>query len=136
MKHDISIHFTIKGQTVSELNKKLSNYFDENQDELVFDFSEQTEPRSILHHCFLPESLVKEKGFSNEIYDELLDPLSENKVCWYNTSSLGLIWDRVFMLENLSKLNGVAVFIGEIKEGVKEEFDVCKELGIEVIHIQ
>lgn len=133
MKTDVSIHFTIKGQSVNDLNDKLNNYIFKN--EIPFDFSERTEPRSILHHCFLPEAIVKEKGFSTDIYDIILDPMSEHKVCWYDASGLGLVWDRRYMLENLAKLNGVAIFIGEIKEGVSDEYALAKELGIECILI-
>ena len=89
MKTDISIHFTTKGQDINGLNLKLDKWFTENQETLPFDFSERTEPRSVLHHCFLPESLVKEKGFSNEIYDVLLSSLAEDRVCWYGTSPFG-----------------------------------------------
>jgi hypothetical protein len=136
MKTDISIHFTIKGQTVSEINEKFDKYIKENQETLPFDFSEPTTPRTILHHCFLPEKMVKEKGFSTEIYDDILHSISEHKVCWYGTSDYGLVWDRRYMLENLSKLNGLAVFIGEIKEGVLEELELAKELGLDVLLIE
>ena len=136
VKTDISIHFTIKGQTIAEINEKLDKYITENQGTLPFDFSESTTPRSILHHCFLPEKLVIEKGFSTEIYDDILHSISEHKVCWYGTSDYGLVWDRRYMLENLAKLNGLAVFIGEIKEGVQEELEIAKELGIDVLLIE
>ena len=135
MKTDVSIHFTTKGQTVEEINKKFNDYIDNNQGNLPFDFSEKTEPRSVLHHCFLPEKMVKEKGFSNDIYEDILHPTSENKVCWFGTSDYGLEWDRLLMLENLAKLKGVAVFIGEIKEGVAEEYKIVQDLGIEVLLI-
>lgn len=135
MKTDVSIHFTTKGQTVEEINAKFNDYINNNQGSLPFDFSERTEPRSVLHHCFLPEKVVKEKGFSNDIYEDILHPTSEQKVCWFGTSDYGLVWDRRLMLENLKKLNGVALFIGEIKEGVKEEYDLCQELGIDCVVI-
>src|SRR6476620_1220640 len=135
MKTDVSIHFTTKGQTVEEINKKLDDYFRSNQDALLFDFSEKTEPRSILHHCFLPEKMVKEKGFSTQIYYDILHSISENKVCWFGTSDYGLEWDRRLMLENLAKLKGVAVFVGEIKEGVADELKLVQELGIETLLI-
>lgn len=135
MKTDVSIHFTTKGQTVEEINTKFNEYIRNNQKTLPFDFSERTEPRSILHHCFLPEKVVIEKGFSTDIYDDILHPTSENKVCWFGTSDYGLEWDRLLMLENLAKLKGVAVFIGEIKEGVAEEYKIVQDLGIECLLI-
>jgi hypothetical protein len=135
MKTDVSIHFTTKGQTVEEINTKFNDYISKNQQTLPFDFSERTEPRSILHHCFLPEKVVKEKGFDTAIYDDILHPTSENKVCWFGTSDYGLVWDRRLMLENLKKLNGVALFIGDIKDGVREEYELCQELNIDWIII-
>lgn len=135
MKTDVSIHFTTKGQTVEEINKKFNDYIDNNQETLPFDFSERTEPRSILHHCFLPEKLIIEKGFDTAIYDDILHPISENKVCWFGTSDYGLEWDRLLMLENLAKLKGIAVFIGEIKEGVADELKIVQKLGIEYLLI-
>lgn len=135
MKTDVSIHFTTKGQTVEELNNKFDKWIDENKSNLPFDFSEPSEPRSVLHHCFLPEKVVEEKGFSTEIYDTILNPTSEHKICWYGVSDYGLVWDRQLMLENLKKCNGIAVFIGEIKDGVKVEFDLVQELGIDYVLI-
>lgn len=135
MKTDVSIHFTIKDQTVEELNNKLVKYIDENNEYLNFDFSERTEPRSVLHHCFLPEKMVIEKGFSTDIYEDILHPTSEYKICWFGVSGCGLELDRKLMLENLAKLNGLSIFVGEIKDGVLEEFKLVKELGIEYIHI-
>ena len=135
MKRDISIHFTTKGQTVKEISEKFDNYFTENQETLKFDFSEPTSPRTILHHCFLPEKVVKEKGVSNGIYDDILHPTSEHKICWFGTSDYGLEHDRLYMLENLAKLNGLAVFIGKIKDGVLDEFKIVQDLKIDYILI-
>lgn len=136
LKKDVSIHFTTKGQTVEEINKKYDDYFTVTKPPL-FDFSESTYQRTVLHHCFLPEKTVKEKGFPNEIYDNILHSISEHKICWFGISGegLGLVWDRRYMLENLKKTNGLAVFIGEIKEGVLEEFNLVKELEIDYLHI-
>ena len=138
MKTDVSIHFTLKGQTTKELSDKLDKYCSgENLKNPKFDFSERLNGagRNVLHHCFLPKLVLEKKGFSNEVYDDILDPFSENKVCWYSTSDYGLVWDRRLMLENLKKLNGVAIFLGEIKEGVEEDFSIANELGIECIII-
>lgn len=135
MKTDVSIHFTIKGQTVSEINQKFNDYIDKTADKLPFDFSEPSSPRSVLHHCFLPEKVVKEKGFSTDVYDDILHPTSEHKVCWFGVSDYGLPWDRRLMLENIKKLNGLSIFIGEIKEGVKDEYDLAQELGIDCLLI-
>lgn len=138
MTTDVSIHFTLKGQTTTELNQKLDAFCsNENVHNPKFDFSERAigAPRNILHHCFLPKKIVEEKGFSTEVYDDILDPFSEDTVCWYGTSECGLEWDRILMLENLKKLDGIAIFLGEIKDGVAEEYEIAKQLGIECILI-
>ena len=135
MKTDVSIHFTIKGQTVEDVNLKLDAYIEDNKDTLPFDFSERTTPRSVLHHCFLPKKQVIEHGFPIDIYIKILHPMSEHKICWFGTSDRGLEWDRRLMLENLAKLNGLAIFVGEIKEGVSEELQLCLELGVETLII-
>lgn len=135
MKTDVSIHFTTKGQTIEDLNRKFNDYISQNQDTLPFDFSEKSNPRTVLHHCFLPETIVQERGWSNDIYDTILHPTSEHKVCWYGVSGYGLAWDRTLMLENLSKLNGVAVFIGDIVDGVKNEYDLCVLMNIDILLI-
>ena len=48
---------------------------------------------------------------------------------------MGLVWDRQYMLENIKKLNGVSIFIGNIIEGVEEEYNIANELGIDIIVI-
>lgn len=135
LKTDVSIHFTIKEQDVKELNKKFDDWIEQNKDNLLFDFSEKTTPRSVLHHCFLPEKDLEAKGLSTEVYDDLLHLTTEYKVCWHGTSPYGLGWDRMFMLENIKKLNGLSIFIGEIKDGVLEEYEKAQELAIECILI-
>ena len=134
MKKDVSIHFTIKGQSVGEIAGKLENARKDGL--LPFEFSiEEQEVRTVLHHCFLPEKLVKERKFSTEIYDRVLNPMTVHQVCWFDASHLGLLWSRKLMLENIKKTNGVAVFVGEIKEGVEEELRLAQNAGVEIIHI-
>ena len=137
-KYDLSIHFTLKGQTVEQIDQKLNNWLDSDKYTGQFDFSEngETEPRNVLHHCFLPKKVVEQKGFSTEVWD-LLETISEDIVCWNGVWNEGdaLCWDRKLMLENIKKVNGISIFIGEIIEGVKEEYDIAQELGIDCIII-
>lgn len=133
MKTDVSIHFTIKDQPLDVIEDKINKWFRDGKH--VVDFSERTEPRSILHHCFLPREIVIEKGFSEDLVD-MLDMISEFQVRWFNTHAYGLVWSRQLMLENLAKLGGTAIFVGEIKEGVKEEYDIAEKLGLDIIHIK
>jgi hypothetical protein len=146
-KYDISIHFSLNGQTIDEIDNKFEDWINSNQYTRQFDFSERdgdvignvwqhTEPKSVLHHCFLPKKVVKEKGFSNEIWD-FLESVSEDIICWNGVYNDGdcLYFDRLSMLENIKKLNGLSIFIGDISGGVKEEYEIAKDLGIDIILI-
>jgi hypothetical protein len=146
-KYDISLHFTIKNQTVESVDKKFNEWLESDKYQGQFDFSERSykmdgvqmeydEPRSVLHHCFLPKKTLIEKNIPLTVWD-FLETVSEHIVCWYGTTLDGdaLVWDRRLMLENIKKTNGVAIFIGNMIEGVKEEYDIAVELGIDCIVI-
>ena len=137
-KYDLSIHFTLKGQTVEQVDEKFSKWLDSDNYQGQFDFSEndEEEPRNVLHHCFLPKEKVFARKIGTEVWD-FLDTISEHIICWNGVWNDGdsIYWDRRLMLENLKKLDGVAIFLGEIKEGVEEEYKIAQELGIECILI-
>jgi hypothetical protein len=137
-KYDLSIHFTLKGQTVEQIDQKLNNWLDSDKYQGQFDFSEndEDEPRNVLHHCFLPKEKVIARQIGTEVWD-FLDTISEHIICWNGVWNDGdsLCWDRRLMLENIQKVNGISIFIGDIIEGVKEEYDIAVELGIDCILI-
>ena len=137
-KYDLSIHFTLKGQTVEQVDEKFSKWLDSDNYQGQFDFSEndEEEPRNVLHHCFLPKEKVIARKIGTEVWD-FLDTISEHIICWNGVWNDGdsLYWDRRLMLENIQKINGISIFIGDIIEGVKEEYDIAQELGIECIVI-
>lgn len=122
--NDISIHFTLKGQTIEEIQGKLNDWF----------ANKKHNPHMVLHHCFLPREIVVEKGFDTSVVD-FLDGLADNQVRWYNTSPKGLGVSRFLMLQNLLRCNGTAIFIGDIKEGVLEEFDHVETMQIKRVLI-
>jgi len=127
-KFDITIHFTIKGQQVSQISDALNAWLKENSK--IVDFSERKEgePTTVLHHCFLPEAIVKQKGFPMDVVD-FLDGIATDQVHWYSTSD-DLAESRLRMLQNLKRLNGIALFVGEIKEGVADEFFMIEQMNI------
>ena len=137
-KYDLSIHFTLKSQTVEQVDEKFSKWLDSDNYQGQFDFSEndEEEPRNVLHHCFLPKEKVIARKIGTEVWD-FLDTISEHIICWNGVWNDGdsLYWDRRLMLENIQKINGISIFIGDIIEGVKEEYDIAQELGIECIVI-
>lgn len=139
--YDVSIHFQTKTNGIELIEKKLNDWFDSDSYREQFDFSEKTEPRSVLHHCFLREEELKHLSIpavKKEIIENtltFLGMLSENQVRWKGSSLYGLVWDRNLMFENIKKTNGVSIFIGEIVYGVKDENDIAKELGCNIILI-
>lgn len=137
-KYDLSIHFTLKNQTISQIDEKFSNWLDSDKYHGQFDFSEndENEPRNVLHHCFLPKQKVIVRKIGTEVWD-FLDTISEHVICWNGVWNDGdsLHWDRRLMLENILKVNGISIFIGDIIDCVKEEYDIAQELGIDCIII-
>lgn len=135
MKHyDVSLHFTPKGQNVQEIFNKIDNWLESHPE--VIDFSERAEgePRTVLHHCFMRRADVEAKGFDTTICDEL-ETFYEDTVCWNGVSQSTIGMDRLLMLQNLKRLNGVAIFAGNIIEGVKDELELAKQIGVETIII-
>ena len=135
---DYSLHFTLKGQTMEQIKEALKVLM------LAEDF--KMEPMDIMHHCFLPRIKVEERGRSTEIIDFLRSVEPYNRVCWYGVTEgdgtviedakrESLYRDRWLMLTNLKRVNGVAIFIGAQIDGVAEEYNMAKEMGIEILQI-
>lgn len=121
-----TIHFTIKDQSLEEIKEKLKKYLDE------LPFQERA---LAFHHCFMPRKLVEEKGFSTDLVDVLDELCVPDQVRWYNTTD-SITESRRLMLNNIAQIpRGQALFVGEIKEGVKEEYDLAKRLNIDCVLI-
>ena len=145
-KTNISVHFTTKGQTVEEIQEKLVKFFETQEETIPQRFqinlhgpNEKVKSldvdRTVFHHCFLPLIEVKNRNFPTSIYDVVLNPLPGMRLCWYGISDFGIHWDRKLMLENLYNVGGIALFVGEIKDGVKDEFELVQRLGVDFIII-
>lgn len=126
MIKDLSIHFTIKDQKLSEIQKKLFDYLESNPNIM--------DEKTFIHHCFLPREIVEQKEFSTDVVD-FLDDLSGEQVIWFTTMDQ-LEERRNLMFKTLAKDQGTALFIGDIKAGVKIEHDMAKEAGLGIIHIE
>lgn len=123
--HDFSLHFTIKGQSVEEIKQAFADF--------VVD--QHFYPNvGIMHHCFLPRKIVTEKGFPTELVD-FLDEVTPRNVCW-NDGITDIHDHRLSMIQHMTATNGLAIFIGEIKEGVAEELDLCHKWGLQTIKIK
>lgn len=138
-KYDVSIHFTLKNQTIEEVERKFDDWLKSDKYIGQFDFSENdidNEPRNILHHCFLSKEKVIVRNIGMEVWD-FLDAISEHIVCWSGVGGehMGITWDRIYMLQNIKKVDGIAVFIGDIIDGVAEEYAICQDQKIDCIVI-
>jgi len=122
---DFSLHFTLKGQTLREI-------FDKMFSGTELDIINESDT-TVLHHCFLPRNEVIEKGFTTDVVD-FLDGQADQIVNWKNANE-SLDLSRLLMLQNLKRLNGIAFFIGVIKDGVLEEYNLAKSIGVRIIHI-
>lgn len=135
MKHyDVSFHFTTKGQNVKEIFKKIDEWLSRHPD--VVDFSERSdeEPNTVLHHCFVRREDCAKHGFDTSVCDEL-DTYSEDQICWHGVSQCSVDADRTLMLQNLKRLNGIAIFVGKIEGSVEDELGFAKNIGVETIII-
>lgn len=140
-KFDFSIHFTLKGQTIDEVNelfdwwlKKQAEDKDSKTGEVLFgsvDFKEIG--RTNIHHCFMNPTILNQKRIPLTVYD-FIGEISRHTVCW-NDPSKPLTENRRAMLVNLKRLDGVAIFIGKIEDGVLEELQIAQSLNIQIIEI-
>lgn len=91
---------------------------------------------TILHHCFLPRHIVESKGFDTDLIDFLDWFKGESQVKWFDTFD-NINHQRILMLQNLERLNGVALFLvgDEPIEGVKEELDIAMAMKIDCYKI-
>lgn len=128
-KNDFSLHFTLKDQSFPAIRDEFYSWAKDHD----FLISQENDPRLVLHHCFLPRAIIQLKKFSEDVVD-FLDGITEDVVCWYGAAE-NLQDSRTLMLQNLKRVNGIAIFVGEIKEGVKEEYDLAVNLGVDILHI-
>jgi len=124
MIKDFTLHFTVKGQNISDIERVFENA----------DLPFHNDLTSIqLHHCFLTKEEVIQKGFSTSVVD-MLERCSDNIICW-NKSSETLFNARANMITTVNRAHGTAIFIGDIIEGVLEEYNLAEQSGINIIKI-
>lgn len=123
----VSIHFTIKEQSFESLELLLAKLVTTWRPTFKFNG-----PTKVLH-SFMPLELVKEKGYSTELYDRLLNPYFGNQECLFREGDLQRSRENV--LSRVKDANGYAIFIGDIKEGVEVEYNLAKELGVQILHL-
>jgi hypothetical protein len=122
MYKDFSIHFTIKDQELDVIQDKFQKFVNESG------LLNEENSTVRIHSCFLPRKVVEKQGFDTALVDYLETLTDNNDVNWYYAgTTLGM--SRIQMLENIKRLGGVAIFIGEVRDGVLEELNLAKEIG-------
>lgn len=103
----IVIAFTLKGQNVSDIVKKIQKIG-------------ETHPNHILIHGFMPRKVVEAKGWSTEILDAF-DKYFPIQLNMYNEKPL-----RAEMASVANTFRANVLVIGEEVEGVAEEVKLYK----------
>lgn len=112
----VAISFTLKNQS-----------FDKIKEEVKSIIGSQGEQRVEYVHGFLTRQEVIEKGFSTEVVDFL------DKVLPIQSKFSG---NREEMVKYVGLVHGEVYIIGDVVDGVKEEFDLySKELSPEQIKV-
>lgn len=137
-KHgDWSVHFTPKGQSVPQILGTLNDWLNSPEAKELLGIGSECETDEdypvVLHHCFMRKSDVELRGFSTEICDGLQEVSCGNQVCWNGVSEQNIETDRHLMLQNLQRVGGVAIFIGDIIDGVEEEYELCGKIGVSIV---
>jgi len=128
MYKDFSIHFTIKGQELSRIEQKFQDW------SKGHDLLDENNTGVRVHNCFLSRKDVEERGFDTGVVDFIESLTDANDINWFYSSPT-LAMSRVQMLTTIKRLGGIAIFVGEIKEGVLEEMNLARELGVNIILI-
>lgn len=122
MYTEASIHFTIKGQTIEEIEGAFNEWY---MNQTIVDFGTGY---TRLNHCFLTREQVTERGFDTGVVD-MLDKLAVNQTRWMDEHSLEEApIQRTAMMKHMEESNGVAIFVGAIIEGVKDELLLCDNI--------
>lgn len=130
---DVSFHFTLKTQKIEDI-KNVINEFLEKTNLIQRKYDENSNVALVVHNCFLTRKIVIEKGFDTELVD-FINSIGDVTVNWFDEMQ-NISEQRMKMLVNLKRLNGLAIFVGDNIEGVADEMVIVKELGIATIHIK
>lgn len=112
----IGVSFTLKGQDFAKIAPIL---------EKISKDIAGTGKTAILVNGFMPKHVVLEKGFDTVVVNTLeeLFPIQIN--CYHKGRP-----DREEMSDILKETGGNAYLIGDLKEGVKEEWEIYTEKGV------
>lgn len=129
IKH-FSLHFTTKDQTPEQIKKAFGKW--------LLDNGFEHEGNEVLYHCFLPIN----RAFGLKNFDiiletsNMLDDICKRQTICYGATHSDLFTDRLIMMKTLKHLSATAFFVGKIIEGVKTEYDLAVENGVDVVLIE
>jgi hypothetical protein len=116
-----SVHFTIKDQSIDDVKKAW--------------VKAEVPKIKTVHHCFLSIEKLQEKNIPTDV-TEWVESLGDGCDCWFDDTILkGDGKARFAMLDELKELDGQAIFVGAIVEGVKVEYDYAEKIGLNIRHI-
>lgn len=134
----VSIHFTPKAHRVEDVANAL-NGFKQIVTSNIKDITTK-DVEIVLHHCFMPIEIVREKGWSEDIH-QLLNSLDGvvSIVSHFDGNMENLEDARTEMMEAIYDAEyGGHIFVGDIVEGVAIEYELAIIDGKdnEIIHIE
>lgn len=110
----ISLSFTLKGQDLSKIEQALLKVKED------FDDGDLT-----IVHGFLPREVVIQKNFDTGLVD-MLDKHFPKQYNLFDVKENKPLREQIAHFINSN--NGKAIFVGEIKDGVEEEFHIYQTL--------
>lgn len=120
---EISLHFTLKDQELTVIQDTLNN-------EPAFN---TIKAKSNLNHCFLSLQEVITRELPIDVI-EYLNSVADTTTEWFVDMD-SLPEQREAMLNHIKDSNGIAIFVGDVVDGVLEEWNICMEKNISVLHI-
>lgn len=152
---DISVSFQTKTHSIEQIEDRFAKYKIECGSKIkgrrFLEFTEMvsipelgehseipTEKDTTINHCFLPLKKLEKEGRNTDVYEVFMDQHAESHdvKCWNKDDSL--YSNRVLMFSHILQTDGCAFFIGDLIDGVKEEYDMaCLILEPhQIIHIE
>jgi hypothetical protein len=117
----IAISFSLKEQNFEEIKQIVLG---------IVEHYKEKEEDVLLVHGFMPRRETRIYGLSNKV-NCLLERHFPVRLNMYTDRVL-----RQQMAEIVKKLDGTVYMVGEIKGGVKIEFDLYSKLGVNIIHLE
>lgn len=128
---DVSLHFSLKHNNLDSVSKIFSEYIIDNFDVVDNEYS-------TIHHCFLTRQEVVDNGFPDNVvkWFENIESGGTPVICRHSRGLDGIVSAREDMMEQMSKgFKPLCIFIGNIVDGVEEEYNMAKDLGIPTLEL-